>query len=93
MDSDVEDVVKSPKRAQLFLKTPRPLPSTDEVAMNVTEVSSKTVEPDTYEEAIGDPIHATYWKEAIRIELESLYLNNTWELVDFSAGRGAIGSK
>ena len=61
--------------------------------MNITEVSSKIVEPDTYEEAIGDLIHAAHWKEAIRIELETLHLNNTWKLVDLLAGRRAIRSK
>ena len=93
LDSDVEDVVEPPKRARLFLKPSRPPPSTDEIAMNVIEVSSKIVEPDTYEEAIGDPIHAAHWKEAIRIELETLHLNNTWELVDLPARRRAIGNK
>lgn len=60
LDSDVEDVVEPPKRVRLFMKPPRPPPSKDEVAMNVTEVSSKIVEPDIYEEAIGDPIHVTH---------------------------------
>lgn len=60
LDSDAEDAIQPHKRARLFLKHPRPPPCADEVAMNVTEVSSKIVEPETYEEAIGDAIHGAH---------------------------------
>ena len=60
LDSDVKNIVEPPKRARLFLEPLRPPPSTNEVAMNITEVSSKIVELDTYEEAIGDPIHTVH---------------------------------
>lgn len=76
LDSNIEDVVEHPKRACLFLKPPRPLPSTDKITINVTEVNSKIVELDIYKKAIENPIHIAYWKKAIYIKLEILYLNN-----------------
>lgn len=57
------------------------------------EVNSKNVKLETYEKAIRDAIYKTHQKKAIYIKLETLHLNNTWELVDFFAGRKAIGSK
>lgn len=60
LDSDVEDVFEPSKKTYLFLKPPRPPPSTDEVSMNVIEVSSKIVELDTYKEAIENPIHIAH---------------------------------
>ena len=61
--------------------------------MNVIEVSSKIVKLDIYKEAIENPIFTTYWKKAICIELETLHLNNTQELIDLPARRKAIGNK
>ena len=77
MNSNFEDIVEPPKKPGLFLKSLKPSPSTDKIVMNVTEISSKIVEPDTYDKAIGDlSFYATYWKEAICIEFEILHLNN-----------------
>ena len=35
--------------------------------------------PMTYEEAINDPIYGPYWKEAVKIELNALLANGTFE--------------
>lgn len=74
MDFDVEDIVELSKKTHLFLKSFRPPPNTDKVAINVTEVSSKIFEPDTYKEVIGDPIYLTHWKKTICIKLETLHI-------------------
>lgn len=74
MDFDIEDIVELSKKSHLFLKFFRPPPNTDKVAINVTEVSSKIVKPNTYKEVIGDPIYLTHWKKAICIKLETLHI-------------------
>ena len=43
-------------------------------------------------EAISS-IDALLWKEAIKIELESILKNQTWELVDLPSGAKPIGYK
>ena len=40
-------------------------------------------DPKTYDEAIKS-IDSTFWKEAIKSELDSIMSNHTWELVDLS---------
>ena len=49
-------------------------------------------DPKTYEEAMGS-VGASFWKEAINSELESIMANQTWELVDLPKGNRAIGCK
>ena len=49
-------------------------------------------EPKTYQEAITS-IDATFWKEAIKSEIESLESNKTWELTDLPKGCRPISSK
>lgn len=46
LDCDVEDIVKFFKRIYLFLKSLRPPPHIDEVAINVTKVNNKIFELD-----------------------------------------------
>lgn len=79
--------------AYLFFKPPKLPPNTNSIAMNVTEISSKIVEPDIYKEAIRNFIHVAYWKETICIELETFHLNNTLKLVDLPARHKIMGSK
>ncbi|KAJ0578087.1 putative RNA-directed DNA polymerase [Helianthus annuus] len=50
---------------------------------------NKTVEPSSYFEAIKDP----RWIEAMNSEMEALYRNNTWVVVDLPKGRKPIGCK
>lgn len=38
-------------------------------------------DPQTYKEA-ATSIDATFWREAINSELDSIIANNTWDLVD-----------
>ncbi|GMI95547.1 hypothetical protein HRI_003224000 [Hibiscus trionum] len=49
-------------------------------------------DPKTYEEAIRS-IDASFWKSAIKDELESIMSNHTWELVDLPRGFKTINSK
>ncbi|KAJ0512023.1 putative RNA-directed DNA polymerase [Helianthus annuus] len=58
---------------------------------NVCFVASlnKIVEPKTYSEAVKDE----RWVEAMNNEMEALYRNNTWVLVDLPKDRKPIGCK
>ena len=49
-------------------------------------------EPCSYFEAISSP-NALLWKEAIKIELDSISKNQTWELVDIPSGAKPIDYK
>ena len=49
-------------------------------------------EPKTYQEAMKS-VDATFWKDAIHSELESIMANHTWELVEFPRGCKTIGCK
>ena len=49
-------------------------------------------EPSSYFEAISSP-DALLWKEAIKIEFDSILKNKTWELVDLPSGAKPIGYK
>jgi hypothetical protein len=48
--------------------------------------------PTTIEEAYSSP-DADLWKEAVRSKIDSVMSNGTWEIVDRSYGRKAIGCK
>ncbi|KAJ0752905.1 putative RNA-directed DNA polymerase [Helianthus annuus] len=50
---------------------------------------NKSVEPNSYFEAIKDP----RWIEAMNSEMEALYRNNTWVIVDLPKDRKPIGCK
>lgn len=65
----------------------------EEVAMSMTESSSKIHEPTSYDEAVNDPIHGRSWREAIEDELQNLENYQTWEYDELPPGRKAIGSK
>jgi hypothetical protein len=49
-------------------------------------------EPQNFYEAISSP-DAKFWKEAIKIEIDSISKNHTWILVDLPKGAKAIGCK
>ena len=49
-------------------------------------------EPSSYFEVISPP-DALLWKEAIKIELDSILKNQTWELVDLPSREKPIGYK
>ena len=50
------------------------------------------VEPMSYKHALSLP-NACKWKEAMREEMESMWTNQVWDLVDLPTGRKAIGNK
>lgn len=49
-------------------------------------------DPKTYKEAMTS-IDVTFWKEAINSELESIFSNYTWELVELPRGCKPISCK
>ncbi len=65
----------------------------EEVAMSITETTSKIYEPGSYQEAVDDPVHGRRWREAIEEELQNLESHQTWEYEELPAGRKAIGLK
>ena len=46
-------------------------------------------DPQTYEDAVGDPI----WQASMKEEFSSLQKRNTWELVDLPPGRKLVQCK
>ncbi len=65
----------------------------EEVAMSITETTSKIYEPGSYDEAVNDPVHGRRWREVIEEELQNLESHQTWEYEELPAERKAIGSK
>ncbi|KAJ9535405.1 hypothetical protein OSB04_un001481 [Centaurea solstitialis] len=59
-----------------------------------TLVNDKTFdsadEPSNYKEAMAGP-EAAKWKEAMESEIQSMYNNHVWELVDHTPGRKTVG--
>ena len=49
-------------------------------------------DPKTYQEAMKS-VDATFWKDVIHNELESIMANHTWELVELPRGWKTIGCK
>ena len=49
-------------------------------------------DPLTFSDAISSS-NALFWKEAIKVEIDSILQNNTWELVDLPRGAKPIGCK
>ena len=58
----------------------------DDFIMNVEN------DPTTYEVAMNS-VDCAFWKEAIKIELDSILQNHTWNLVDLPPGCKVIGCK
>ncbi len=50
------------------------------------------MEPKTAKDALSSPDKAE-WKEAMEKEMESLYANNVWKLVELPKDRKTVGSK
>lgn len=64
-----------------------------ELAMPVSETSSKIHEPKSYDESVADPIHGTRWRQAVDEELHSLNQHNTRTYEKLPEGQKAIGCK
>lgn len=80
--------VESPPAEPTTIETGDP-----EQAMSMTESSSKIHEPQSYDEAVNDPIHGRRWREAIEDELQNLENHQTWEYDKLPPNRKAVGSK
>lgn len=76
----------------IFQQNPIPVVESEQ-AMSMAESTSKIYEPNTYDEAISDPIHGRRWREAIEEELQNLENHHTWEYEELPNNRKAIGSK
>ncbi|XP_021838980.1 uncharacterized mitochondrial protein AtMg00820-like [Spinacia oleracea] len=61
----------------------------DEIMVCLQEVDE---DPKSYEEAMSS-FDASFWKEEINSELESIMANQTWELVELPKGGKVIGCK
>ncbi|GKC87897.1 retrovirus-related pol polyprotein from transposon TNT 1-94, partial [Tanacetum coccineum] len=64
----------------------------DKVNDNIVSVFLLEEDPKTYKEALTS-IDASFWKEAIKSELDSIMVNNTWDLVDLPKGCKPIKCK
>lgn len=53
---------------------------------------NQATEPKTVKDVFSSPDKAK-WKEALKKEIESLYSNNVWNLVELPKDRKAVGSK
>ena len=62
------------------------------VESSLTIPKSHEDDPTSYYEAINDKDFG-FWKEAMKSELESMYSNNVWTLVDLPQGVKPIGCK
>jgi hypothetical protein len=49
-------------------------------------------DPNTYNEAMASR-DATFWREAVNDEMDSILSNNTWVLLDLPLGSNTIGCK
>lgn len=67
--------------------------TTQELAMSITEASSKIYKPTSCEEAISDPIYGRQWKNAVNDELHILESHHTSEFEELPQNRKSIGSK
>lgn len=67
--------------------------TSQELAMSISESSSKIHKPKTYEEAVSNPIHGRQWRDAVEEELHNLESHHTWEFEELPSGRKPIGSK
>jgi hypothetical protein len=64
----------------------------DYISESIVHLFLTEEDPKTYEEAMRS-IDASFWKDAVNSELESIMSNNTWELVDLPKGFKPINSK
>ncbi|KAL2465527.1 cysteine-rich RLK (RECEPTOR-like protein kinase) 8 [Abeliophyllum distichum] len=73
-------VIRKPSR-YLFIEESKQVISTEQVD-----------DPNSYKEAIND-VDADLWRLAMNTEMESMYSNQVWELVDAPKGIKSIGCK
>ncbi|CAH9139832.1 unnamed protein product [Cuscuta epithymum] len=64
----------------------------DQIDESFVSVFLLEQDPKTYSEAVTS-IDASFWKEAIRSELDSIMCNHTWDLVDLPEGCKPINCK
>lgn len=87
LDDTIDEVPLAERK-----RTQKP-PSLKTIAFTYDEQeTTDDAEPKTYEEAINGP-NGEQWKEAIAEEINSLEINNTWDLEPIPRGKRVIGYK
>ncbi|KAL0537600.1 hypothetical protein IC582_026583 [Cucumis melo] len=64
----------------------------DEIDCNFTNLFLINEDPKTYQEALNS-VESSMWKETIKCELDSLVMNQTWDLMDLPKGSKSIRCK
>ena len=84
------DTPNMPRRSGRVIRPLIKLTLMGESSLTIPE--SHEDDPTSYYEAINDKDFG-FWKEAMKSELESMYSNNVWTLVDLPQGVKPIGCK
>ena len=86
----IPDTPNMPRRSGTIIRPPVKLKLMGESSLTIPE--SHEYDPTSYYEAFNDKDFG-FWKEAMKLELESMYSNNVWTLVDLPQGVKPIGCK
>ena len=84
------DTPNMPRRGGRVIRPPVMLTLMGESSLTIPK--SHEDDPTSYYEAINDK-DFSFWKEAMKSELESMYSNNVWTLMDLPQGVKPIGCK
>ena len=60
---------------------------------SASEIKEKVTIPETYDQAVNDPVWGFQWKEAVDKELRDLSANSTWEVTVPPKGANLVTSK
>ena len=84
------NIPNMPRRSGRVIRPPVKLTLMRESSLTIQK--SHEDDPTSYYEAIDDKDY-DFWKEAMKSELESMYSNNVWTLVNLPQGVKPIGCK
>lgn len=95
-EDDINNIVSSDRVLRDRSNMPRPVYVEEESIVIDDDDSilcvAEIIEPLTYQQAIKNE-HSTKWINAMTEEMQSLYENKTWTLVDLPPGRKAIDNR
>ena len=99
-DDDVDNSIEEPEYEgevdsnQVLRRSDRILKSKkmNEFVYKIQKANDDSSEPLTIEEAFSRE-DAQYWREAVKVELQSLEENDTWDIVDLPEGRKPVKCK
>ena len=89
-DTEPENQESGDEDSTIVVDVPEPARRRRYQAYQATEAIPT---PQSYTEAITDPVYGAYWKDAIQQELTKLQSLNTWEYTELPPGKKAIGCK